>query len=150
MSLRALNSWSLLAVTVWAAPSLASLDRASAASYFCSPAPIKLGSYRPDDTDEELDITVRFPDQTPFWLDDQSGDYQGFAGGVVGPLERAKVTVPLDAERERRALGWPGKATELSGAERERASLGLIVAGMFQFGQCLPSPMGVVPPEPKP
>lgn len=144
MKLRPLYYWPLFAVTTWAAPSLSLVDRASAASYFCSPSPFKLGTYRPDDADGELDILVSF-DRAPFWFDDQSGDYQSFADGVVGPTEPAKVPAPLDAERDRRALSSADKASALPDAERERASLGLMVTGMVMFGQCVPSQMGVVP-----
>ena len=128
MSLRPLDCWPLIAVTAWAAPSLALVDRASAESYFCSPAPIKLGSYRPSDADGELDIKIRFPNLSPFWFDNQSGDYVAYTDGVVGQTEPSRLPVPLDA------------------APRTDDSLGFLVNGIFQAGQCVPSPVGVVPP----
>jgi hypothetical protein len=97
-------------------------DRASAASYFCTPVPIKIGSYRPEDADDELDIRVHLPIGS-FWFDDQTGDYQADGGGH---LEPGKLTVPLPA-------------TPIAD------SLSVMVRGTFDAGQCVASGMGVHP-----
>lgn len=84
---------------------------------------MKIGSYRPGDTDTELDITVRLP---PFWFDDRSGDYESFADGKRGPLERAKLAVPLDT----------------TASSDPFVSLNSVA---FASGQCVPAAMGALP-----
>jgi len=116
----------LVAIAAWTPQSAWLIDEASGASYFCSPAPIKLGSYRPDDSDEELDISVRAPDASPFWFDDQTGDYIALQNGKIGPLESRKVRLPLEMRQ---------------GGE----SVGNTAAFAFLAGQCAAAEMGVVP-----
>ena len=96
-------------------------DRVSAASYFCVPGPIKIGSFRPDDAEDELDIRVRLPIGS-FWFDDQTGDYQSDGDG----LEPGRLTVPL-----------PTTPTA--------DSLSVMVRGTFDAGQCVTSGMGIHP-----
>lgn len=95
-------------------------DQAMAASYFCAAQPIKLGTYRPDDSSDELDIRVKLP-LDRFWFDDRTGDYQ--AEGAA--LEPGKLTVPL--------AGSP------------RTSLAFMVQATFDAGQCVASAMGIHP-----
>ncbi len=102
-----------------------------AASYFCSPAPFKIGSYRPVDASGELDISVHFAISTPFWFDDQTGDYATYENGEAGPRDPAKLNVPL---------AWPARGPGLEAQ----------VAAIQQAGQCAPSAFGVVPAETNP
>lgn len=114
------GSVTVVSVAACLAQSMLMADRAAAASYFCAPQPIKLGSYRPDDTSEELDIRVKLP-LDRFWFDDRTGDYQ--ADGAA--LEPKKLTVPL--------AGAP------------RTSLAFLVQATFDAGQCVASGMGIHP-----
>ena len=114
---------SILALSVYA---VLPAEHAMAASYFCVPEAIDIGSYRPDDASNEQRISVQLPEKTPFWFDDQTGDYVSYADGAVGSIEPHRLRMPL---------AWPpsGKGLETQ------------VAVTFNAGQCLPSQLGVVP-----
>jgi hypothetical protein len=82
--------------------------------------PIQIGTYRPDDAEDELDIKVRFPQ---FWFDDQTGDYQA---NDSDQFEPQKLAVPLTATQESDVLST-------------------LVKWTFEAGLCVPAEMGVHP-----
>jgi hypothetical protein len=116
-----------MSVAACLAPAVLVADQAAAASYFCEPKPIKLGSYRPDDADKDLDIRLTLPVE-PFWFDDQTGDYQ--AEGEDGP-ELGKLAIPIESA--------PNYGSIFA------FSLPFKVRVTFEAGQCVASAMGVHP-----
>ena len=100
---------------------------ANSKSFFCKPEPIKLGSYRPSDGQVDLDILVRFPNASPFWFDDDTGDYASFDHAAAIRIEPAKIRVPL--------------TLSFSSADK----LSNLAAVSVASGQCVEAEIGLLP-----
>ena len=118
---------SLISLAVAATVLLSLPSSAGAESYFCTLGPMKIGSYSPDDSPSELDISVKHPG---FWFDAQSGDFVSYQKGVAGQLQPGKVHLPL---LDRTYLDYPTALVTLA----------------YTSHQCTPAPMGVLPSEPR-
>lgn len=112
---------SVAAATLFALP-----NAASAKSYFCAPKPVKLGSYRPDESSPEVDINVSVRDAFDFWFDDMNGDFISYEKGTIGPLRRGLIELPIPA---RKYLDYPS----------------VVVNYAVMANQCVIAPMGVLP-----
>lgn len=105
----------------WTVLALLPAAQTQAASYFCSPNMVAAARDLPE-------LNVRFNpivEVPPFWFDSQSGDLLVYADGAAGQLQAGILPVPLDVRRRDRAF---------------------LVAVIFEADQCVPSPMGTLPP----